>query len=96
VEVRQRPLAFLLVEKAIDRGTQWAVFEPNDEPLCARVRQSVSDFRLTIWREGALAGAAGPRSILLTCDHTTMTPTDIKDGRATCEIGIAPSPRDCV
>ena len=42
VEVHQRPPAVHHVEESIDEGTQWVVFEPNDEPLWARVRQSVS------------------------------------------------------
>ena len=35
---------FLFLEKSIERATQWVVFEPNNERLWARVRQSVSDF----------------------------------------------------
>ena len=81
---------FLLVEESLDKGTQWVVFEPNDEPLCARVRRSVSNVLLAICREGALAGTAPREAFRLTCDHTTMTPTDIEDGRVICEVGIAP------
>jgi uncharacterized protein len=81
---------FLMVEESIDEGTQWVVFEPNDERLWARVRQSVSNFLLTVWRDGALAGTTPDEAFFVTCDLTTMTPTDIENGRLICEIGIAP------
>jgi phage tail sheath protein FI len=47
---------FMFVEESIDEGTQWVVFEPNDEPLWDRVRRSITNFLLTIWRNGALMG----------------------------------------
>jgi uncharacterized protein len=81
---------FLMVEESIDEGTQWVVFEPNDEPLWARVRQSVSNFLLGVWRDGALAGATPDEAFYVICDSTTMTPTDQENGILICEIGIAP------
>jgi phage tail sheath protein FI len=81
---------FLMVEESIDEGTQWVVFEPNDEPLWARVRQSVSNFLLTVWRDGALAGATPDEAFYVVCDMTTMTPTDLENGKLICEVGIAP------
>jgi phage tail sheath protein FI len=66
------------------------VFEPNDEPLWARVRQSVANFLLTVWRNGALAGATPDEAFFVTCDLTTMTPTDLENGILICEVGIAP------
>jgi uncharacterized protein len=65
----------------IDHGTRWVMFEPNDEPLCGRVRRSVSNFLLTIWREGAPAGADATEASRLSGDPTRMTPTDIEGGR---------------
>jgi phage tail sheath protein FI len=81
---------FLFVEESIDEGTQWVVFEPNDEPLWARVRQSVSNFLVTVWRSGALEGATPDEAFFVTCDRTTMTQDDIDNGRLICLIGIAP------
>jgi uncharacterized protein len=78
----------LLVEVSIDQGTQRVVFEPNDEPLCARMRQQVSNFPLTIWRAGMLTGATPHAALFLSCGHTTITPPDIEDGRVIYEIGI--------
>jgi phage tail sheath protein FI len=81
---------FLMIEESIDEATQWVVFEPNDEPLWARIRQSVSRFLLTQWRIGALQGATAAEAFYVACDRSTMTPDDIDNGRLICEIGIAP------
>jgi uncharacterized protein len=81
---------FLMIEESIDEATQWVVFEPNDEPLWARVRQSVTRFLLTQWRLGALQGATADEAFYVACDRTTMTQDDIDNGRLICEIGIAP------
>ena len=81
---------FIMIEESIDEGTQWVVFEPNDEPLWARVRQSVSRFLMTQWRIGALQGATADEAFFVVCDRSTMTQDDIDNGRLICEIGIAP------
>ena len=81
---------FIYVEASIDYGTQWVVFEPNDEPLWARVRQSISNFLTSTWRSGALQGAKPDEAFFVKCDHTTMTQDDIDNGRLICVIGIAP------
>jgi Bacteriophage tail sheath protein len=81
---------FLMIEESIDEATQWVVFEPNDEPLWARIRLSVTRFLLTQWRIGALQGATAAEAFYVACDRTTMTPDDIDNGRLICEIGIAP------
>jgi uncharacterized protein len=81
---------FLMVEESIDEGTQWVVFEPNDEPLWARVRQSVTNFLVTQWRLGALQGALAEEAFFVTCDRSTMTQDDIDNGRLICQVGIAP------
>ncbi len=81
---------FIFVEKSIELGTQWVVFEPNDEPLWARVRLSVSNFLDTVWRSGALQGVKPADAYFVVCDRTTMTQTDIDNGLLICVIGIAP------
>ncbi len=81
---------FIYVEASIDYGTQWVVFEPNDEPLWARVRQSITNFLTSTWRSGALQGAKPDEAFFVKCDHTTMTQDDIDNGRLICVIGIAP------
>ncbi|MDH3445811.1 MAG: phage tail sheath subtilisin-like domain-containing protein, partial [Deltaproteobacteria bacterium] len=81
---------FIYVEESIDEGTQWVVFEPNDEPLWARVRATISNFLLTVWRSGALEGTKPEEAFFVKCDLTTMTQADIDNGRLICVIGIAP------
>jgi phage tail sheath protein FI len=81
---------FLFVEESIEEGTQWVVFEPNDEPTWAKVRRSISNFLITIWRNGALMGLTQDEAFFVKCDRTTMTPDDIDNGRLICYIGIAP------
>ncbi|MGI9332475.1 MAG: phage tail sheath C-terminal domain-containing protein, partial [Gammaproteobacteria bacterium] len=71
-------------------GTQWVVFEPNDEDTWSRVRQSVSDFLTLVWRSGALMGATEEQAFFVRIGPETMTPADIDAGRLICEIGIAP------
>jgi phage tail sheath protein FI len=81
---------FIFVEESIDEGTQWVVFEPNDEPLWARVRQTINNFLTSVWRSGALQGAKADEAFFVKCDHSTMTQDDIDNGRLICQIGIAP------
>jgi phage tail sheath protein FI len=80
----------LYIEESIEEGTQWVVFEPNDEPLWARVRQSVRNFLLLTWRSGALQGLKEEEAFFVKCDRTTMTQADIDAGRLICHIGVAP------
>ena len=81
---------FIFVEKSIDRGTQWVVFEPNDESLWARARRSVSDFLTGLWKDGMLQGATKEQAFFVRCDRTTMTQADLDNGRFIMLIGIAP------
>jgi phage tail sheath protein FI len=81
---------FIFIETSIDLGTQWVVFEPNDEALWAQVRQTVSNFLTTCWRNGQLAGTTPAEAFFVTCDRTTMTEDDLQQGRLICVIGIAP------
>ncbi|MGB5758409.1 MAG: phage tail sheath subtilisin-like domain-containing protein, partial [Acidimicrobiales bacterium] len=81
---------FIFVEESIDEGTQWVVFEPNAEPLWARVRASVTNFLTTVWRSGALEGTTAEQAFFVVCDRTTMTQDDIDNGRLICLVGIAP------
>ncbi len=81
---------FIFVEKSIERGTQWVVFEPNDEPTWARVRRSVGDFLTRLWMDGMLQGRTAEQAYFVKCDRTTMTQADIDNGRLICLIGIAP------
>lgn len=81
---------FIFIEKSILRGTQWVVFETNDEPLWGRVRRTISDFLYRLWLDGMLQGAKTEQAFFVKCDRTTMTQADIDNGRVICIIGIAP------
>jgi len=80
----------IFIEDSIDRGLQWVVFEPNAEPLWARVRRSISNFLTLVWRNGALEGTKVEEAYFVKCDRTTMTQTDIDSGRLIVMVGVAP------
>ena len=81
---------FLFVEESIEEGTQWVVFEPNDEATWAAVRRNITSFLISVWRSGALTGMTQDEAFFVRCDRTTMTQDDIDNGRLICVIGIAP------
>lgn len=80
----------IFIEKSIDRGLQWVVFEPNADPLWARVRRTIGNFLTTVWRNGGLEGTKSEEAFFVKCDRTTMTQTDIDNGRLIVVIGVAP------
>lgn len=80
---------FLYLEASIDRGTQWAVFEPNGEALWADVRGAISDFLSNEWTNGALLGATPDEAFFVKCDRSTMTQNDLDNGRLIALIGVA-------
>jgi uncharacterized protein len=80
---------FNYLEGSIDRGTQWAVFEPNGERLWANVRQTISDFLYNEWTNGRLLGATEEEAYFVRCDRSTMTQNDLDNGRLVCLIGVA-------
>jgi phage tail sheath protein FI len=80
---------FAYLEHSIDKGTQWAVFEPNGPLLWANVRRTISDFLLNEWTNGALLGDKPETSYFVRCDRSTMTQNDLDNGRLVCLIGVA-------
>ena len=80
---------FIYLERSIDRSTQWAVFEPNNERLWANIRETVSSFLYNEWRNGALLGSRPEEAYFVRCDRSTMTQNDLDNGRLVCEIGVA-------
>jgi len=81
---------FAYLERSIDKGTQWAVFEPNGERLWANVRRTIEDFLLNEWQNGALLGDKPEKSYFVKCDRSTMSQNDLDNGRLICLIGVAP------
>jgi phage tail sheath protein FI len=82
---------FIFMEHSIDKSTQWAVFEPNNERLWRNMQLTVEDFLLTLWRDGALIGDKPEKAYFVHCDRTTMTQNDLDNGRLICLIGCAPT-----
>ena len=80
----------LYIEESIEKGTQWVVFEPNNEKLWSRIRQAILQFLTTVWKSGALMGTTPKEAFLVRCDRTTMTKDDIDNGRLIVVIGVAP------
>ena len=78
------------IEKSIELGTQWVVFEPNDQELWYRVTRTISNFLEGIWRQGALFGASPAEAFFVKCDASINTPTSMMLGRLYVEIGVAP------
>lgn len=81
---------FIYLEHSIDKSTQWAVFEPNNQRLWDNIRRTVEDFLLVLWRDGALMGNKPEEAYFVRCDRTTMTQNDLDNGRMICLVGIAP------
>ena len=82
---------FNFIEESVVEGTRFAVFEPNDRGLWARLRRAVEAFLLGLWREGALVGAVPEQAFYVKCDDETNPPDRIDQGIVTVEIGAAPA-----
>ena len=80
----------LFVEESLYRGTRWAVFEPNDEPLWALLRRNIGAFMQALFRQGALQGAKPQEAYFVRCDASTTTQADIDDGYVNVVVGFAP------
>jgi phage tail sheath protein FI len=81
----------LMIEKAVEIATQWAVFEPHDEVLRQMVVQSVSGFLESLWSRGMLAGATSEEAFYVKCDATNNPPQSVNEGRIVTEVGVAPA-----
>ncbi len=81
---------FIFIERSLQIGTQWAVFEPNDQRLWDRITDSIDSFLTRQWRDGALMGTEKGQAFYIRCGLDTMTQDDIDNGRLILEIGVAP------
>jgi phage tail sheath protein FI len=80
----------LYIEESLYRGTQWVVFEPNDEPLWAQIRLNVGSFMHSLFRKGAFQGSKPSDAYLVKCDRETTTQDDINNGIVNILVGFAP------
>ena len=80
----------LFLEESLYRGTQWVVFEPNDEPLWAQIRLNLGAFMHTLFAQGAFQGQTPREAYFVKCDKETTTQNDIDLGRVNIVVGFAP------
>jgi phage tail sheath protein FI len=80
----------LFLEESLYRGTQWVVFEPNDEPLWAQIRLNVGAFMQNLFRQGAFQGRTPREAYFVKCDRETTTQADINLGIVNILVGFAP------
>jgi phage tail sheath protein FI len=80
----------LYIEESVYRGTQWAVFEPNDEPLWSQLRLNLTSFMQDLFRRGAFAGRTPQEAYLVKCDAETTTRDDTDRGVVNVLVGFAP------
>ena len=80
----------LYIEESLYRGTQWAVFEPNDEPLWAQLRLNIGAFMNNLFRQGAFQGKTSREAYFVKCDKETTTQNDIDLGIVNIHVGFAP------
>ena len=83
----RRYLSYL--ERSVEQGLGWAVFEPNGQPLWERVRRLVTSFLAREWQSGGLVGSKPEHAFFVRCDETTMTQADLDSGRLVCLVGVA-------
>ena len=84
-----RRLAYY-IEESLYRGSQWAVFEPNDEPLWMQLRLNIGGFMQDLFRKGAFQGSSPREAYLVKCDSETTTQGDIDRGIVNIIVGFAP------
>jgi phage tail sheath protein FI len=80
----------LFLEESLYRGTQWVVFEPNDEPLWAQIRLNIGAFMQQLFRQGAFQGQTPREAYFVKCDKETTTQNDINQGIVNILVGFAP------
>lgn len=81
---------FAFLERSIEVGTQWAVFENNGPVLWENVARTIEDFLYNEWQQNHLLGATPDQAYFVRCDRSTMTQNDLDNGRLVCVIGVAP------
>jgi phage tail sheath protein FI len=86
VQVRRMAL---FIENSLYAGTKWVAFEPNGEPLWAKLRASIETFLLGLFKDGAFQGATPSDAFFVTCDATTVTQADLDKGILNAVVGIA-------
>ena len=80
----------LNIQESLYRGTRWVVFEPNDEPLWAKIRLNIGAYMMSLFRQGAFQGTSPKDAFFVKCDRDTTTQDDINKGIVNILVGFAP------
>jgi len=80
----------IMLRVSIYNGIQWAVFEPNDEPLWSQLRLNIGAFMMNLFRQGAFQGSTPTQAFFVKCDSETTTQSDIDAGVVNVLVGFAP------
>jgi hypothetical protein len=80
----------LFLESSLWQGTQWVVFEPNDEPLWSAIRLNIGAFMQNLFIQGYFQGTTPAQAYFVKCDSETTTQTDIDNGVVNIVVGFAP------
>lgn len=81
---------FNFVEASIKNGTQWIVFEPNDQDLWAKIRRDINAFLYSVYLSGAFFGPSPDQAYFVKCDAEINPPETIDQGIVVTEIGFCP------
>ena len=79
----------IYLERSIEAGTQWVVFENNTEPLWSQIRTTIENFLLVEWKRGCMVGSQPEQAFFVRCDRSTMKQSDLAHGRVVCVVGVA-------
>jgi phage tail sheath protein FI len=80
----------LYLESSLYDGTQWVVFEPNDETLWGQVRLNVGAFMQGLFLQGAFAGTTPQQAYFVKCDGENNPPASVAQGIVNILVGYAP------
>jgi phage tail sheath protein FI len=80
----------LFIEESVRRGTQWAVFEPNDEPLWSSIRLNIGAFMNSLFKQGAFQGSKPADAYLVQCDADNNPQSSINQGILNILVGFQP------
>jgi hypothetical protein len=82
---------FNFIEQSLEQGTEWVVFEPNDENLWAHIRATIDDFLASVWRSGGLVGDTAEQAYFVKCDAGNNPVQERENGRLHVTIGVSPT-----
>lgn len=79
----------IMIEGSLYEGTQWSIFEPNDEKLWSSLTAQVKAFLYNLWVDGALFGATPEEAYFVKCDEE-LNSQEVRDaGKVIIEVGYA-------